>query len=106
MDTLVKLKSLMGSLNQNSEHGVFDVLLDKETIESSLGDKYKQGDIVVYYDFMSDDLDSEELDDYNKHIEVGLSEIKDLLMSEGYAQIEHRDGSSDDFDYGLISYRK
>lgn len=78
-------------------------VLDHSEASGSLDD-LQPDDLVVYYDFCTDDLDN--TDEFNYWINNSLELITDYMTDIGYEMAAELDGSGGGLHYGVLQFRK
>jgi len=104
------LQELLKVINAEYDCGEFDVMSLDEARDAVEGVDVKDGDIVIHYDYCSDELNDAEKNKlcdwlYNSSI-GGWTAIRDLLSNQGYDEVDECDGSGGGLYYGLTVFRK
>ena len=63
-------------------------------------------DIVVYYDYVTDDCDKTERDKFGDWLTDLLSGTTKFMEYSGYKLIDENDGSGNGMHYGILQFRK
>ena len=99
-----KLYSSHGSVSIRSE----DTSLDEVREES--GFDVQPGDIVIYYDYMDDEMDESEIPNFQLWLydnpDGCWCSINRWMIKNGYRSVDINDGSGGGLYYGINVYRK
>ena len=103
------LQKVIDSLNQQWDCGDFSIMDHTIALDTGLQD-IQPDDIVVYYDYCSDELSD---DDSDKLVEWlyddpngGWNLIRSYLLTQGYVEVADSDGSGNGLFYGANLFKK
>lgn len=81
-------------------------ILDGEDRKGCGYDDLRDGDIVVFYDWVEDDMTPEEEDRFEAWLDTYFTCMGKVLFDNGYHEVHHNDGSGNGLTYGCVVYRK